>query len=101
MKKTSAVMGFMLLAMLGFLGTSHAEDMKGEKACSQNSDCASTEFCAKAVGDCEGRGSCRERPASCVSTYPVPVCGCDGQDYSDGCEAARQGVNVARRGHCK
>jgi hypothetical protein len=30
-----------------------------------------------------------------------PVCGCDGRNYSAGCDAASHGVNLAHMGLCK
>ncbi len=67
--------------------------------CMDNSQCAPAEFCAKAVGDCDGVGQCSVRPEICLDVW-IPVCGCDGNTYSNDCYAARVGVNVAYDGHC-
>jgi hypothetical protein len=68
--------------------------------CLSNEDCSPYDpsdspnaYCAKDVGDCEGLGMCTERPEECILIY-LPVCGCDGNTYSNACEAAREGINV-------
>lgn len=75
-------------------------------ACSTNTDCLSTEYCAKAMGDCNGRGTCVVKPIACplapVSIADL-VCGCDGQTYGyyiGACDAAKLGVNIAHKGAC-
>ncbi len=68
--------------------------------CFQNADCGSSrEYCAKHVGDCDGQGECQPRPWICPDVW-APVCGCDGQTYSNACYAAIVGVNVDYKGPC-
>jgi hypothetical protein len=81
-------------------------DFRGrcEEACQTNADCAFTgqlfgEFCQKATGNCNGSGTCAPTPQLCLDVY-IPVCGCDGQTYSNACYANRAGVNVASEGAC-
>jgi hypothetical protein len=74
------------------------------KTCTQNGDCAEEEFCEKALCDVSFPGTCQLRPgqtsaAPCSLTRAdLPVCGCDGMDYSAACVAYTQGVNVSYYG---
>jgi hypothetical protein len=67
--------------------------------CNQNSDCISSDYCAKNEGDCESTGSCIPKPGVCLDVW-IPVCGCDGNTYGNACEAAARGVSVRHAGAC-
>jgi hypothetical protein len=67
--------------------------------CWDNYQCPFGYYCEKVDGNCDGLGTCSPRPELCFAVY-LPVCGCDGMTYSNGCYAARAGVNVAYPGEC-
>ncbi len=69
------------------------------KDCKTNSQCAKKEYCAKAPSDCQGGGSCKQKPEICPDVY-LPVCGCNGKTYGNECWAAAGGVNVKSQGAC-
>lgn len=72
-----------------------------ERTCKANSDCDAGEYCAQQ--DCgntgDGLGRCVAHPQACYKIYR-PVCGCDGRDYGNDCEAANHGINIAHEGNC-
>jgi hypothetical protein len=76
------------------------EEEESETACKNNEDCATGEFCAKALGDCDGEGTCKTKPEICTHNWD-PVCGCDDKTYGNSCAAAAKGVNVAAKGECR
>jgi hypothetical protein len=45
-------------------------------------------------------GTCRVIPEFCTE-HLDPVCGCDGKDYSNSCEANANGTAAAYKGNCK
>jgi hypothetical protein len=67
--------------------------------CYNNADCSAGFYCDKATGDCDGTGVCTEIPEICLPVYE-PVCGCDGINYGNECEAALSGVSVDYAGPC-
>ncbi|HJL17537.1 MAG TPA: Kazal-type serine protease inhibitor domain-containing protein [Sandaracinaceae bacterium LLY-WYZ-13_1] len=71
--------------------------------CDADADCADAEWCDFPIGALCGaddrEGVCRPRPEGCLAVYR-PVCGCDGGDYGNACEAAASGTDIAYRGAC-
>lgn len=66
--------------------------------------CSADQFCkferVAICGHADGRGVCDARPEVCTAQY-APVCGCDGQTYSNECVAAREGMGVLHDGACQ
>ncbi len=68
--------------------------------CSSNTDCASTDYCEKGLGNCGGTGTCMARPKFCPLIY-IPVCGCDKTTHTNTCASHRSGWTVAYNGVCE
>ncbi len=66
--------------------------------CTDNSQCGKNQFC-EVDGTCGGVGTCTDRPQACTDVYN-PVCGCDGNTYSNGCYAHAVGMSVAGDDSC-
>jgi hypothetical protein len=45
-------------------------------------------------------GVCEPKPEACAEIY-APVCGCNGQNYSNPCEANGAGTSVKQTGDCE
>jgi len=69
------------------------------KPCLSNAQCSSSQYCAKAEGNCGGAGTCTAKPTVCPFVCGQ-VCGCDGLTYCNSCLAAEAGVNTAHNGAC-
>jgi hypothetical protein len=65
--------------------------------CVTNFDCPDGTFCQKPGQSCNDRGHCEALPLFCPRVLD-PVCGCDGQVYTNACYAAWAGVSVDSRG---
>lgn len=70
-----------------------------QNQCINNEDCFLSSYCKKETGDCEGLGDCEARPDACIEIFQ-PVCGCDGETYSNECKAASFGITVFFEGSC-
>ncbi len=68
-------------------------------SCYLSSDCDTGEYCQKATGDCEGIGTCAEKPTTCPDNWD-PICGCDGMTHENLCFAHLAGVNADYSGAC-
>lgn len=69
----------------------------GDGGCTTSNDCDAADYCR--LVDCAAPGTCEARPINCVDIF-MPVCGCDGQTYGNGCEAELVGVSIASEGEC-
>lgn len=60
-------------------------------------------YCAYREGECvsiaDAAGACAPKPEICTMDFK-PVCGCDGETYSNACVAAYAGVSIASIGEC-
>jgi len=68
----------------------------GLAGCSEGSFC---EYRAGTCGEPDPVGTCAVVPGDCPNTV-VPVCGCDGEDYVNACEAAQEGFSIRVVGPC-
>jgi hypothetical protein len=65
--------------------------------------CAKGLFCKYRIEDvcgfADAPGTCAERPVACLDKH-APVCGCDGQTYTNVCTAALNGVSIIQNSPC-
>ncbi|WP_339133359.1 MAG: Kazal-type serine protease inhibitor domain-containing protein [Candidatus Electrothrix sp. GW3-4] len=65
--------------------------------------CPADQYCAYSEGANCGRadmtGVCEPKPEVCTEEY-MPVCGCNGETYSNACKAAAAGISVDYQGDC-
>ena len=76
-----------------------ATDVPAGAACRNNAGCRDNQYCAGEALTCDGEGVCEDRPERCEDIFN-PVCGCDGRNYGNPCEAAAARSRVASRGMC-
>ena len=93
------------LAILAFLAlVAPLSVYAADKACKDNSECAASEMCEKAKGDCVAdtgpMGHCTGKPESCTGESE-PVCGCDNSTYENDCMRKKAGTSLDHAGACK
>jgi len=66
---------------------------QSNQTCTSNANCASNQYCQKTSCSASSVGTCVDRPQICLAVW-MPVCGCNGQTYSNICYANFAGINI-------
>ncbi|MBM65513.1 MAG: hypothetical protein CMH55_04680 [Myxococcales bacterium] len=72
----------------------------GGDVCDMERPCSDAFYCDRPDGQCEAEGTCVVRPELC-NRMMQPVCGCDGQNYTNPCVARSGGTSVNYAGDCR
>jgi len=67
--------------------------------CESNSDCQFGQYCSKPDHSCASQGTCLPIPSFCTMEHN-PVCGCNGNNFTNPCHAMTNGTSVDYYGTC-
>jgi hypothetical protein len=70
------------------------------RVCTPTTDCGIGFYCHTPDGICAGSGICEALDPTAVCPGTTTVCGCDGNDYLNACDAARLGQSIDHVGSC-
>jgi predicted secreted protein len=88
-----------------FKVTINISDVTKAKTCGGliGASCGKGDYCeysaSQSCGMADQMGKCQTQPQFCPEVF-MPVCGCNGKDYSNGCFANAAGTSVAHAGNC-